>query len=107
MEADDRGDAAGLQAVGEDRQQAVEVGQLAVDEDPQRLEGAGGGVELAPAARLSVKSRAAQTIAVRSSVVSIGRAAAALDDQRGDRVGVVLVAQLAQGGGQFPLAASC
>ena len=42
---DDGCDSAGLEDVGEDGEEAVEVGQFAVDEDAEGLEGAGGGVE--------------------------------------------------------------
>src|SRR5688500_14173983 len=46
VEADDRGDAAGPEDLGQDGQEAFEVGHLAVDEDAQGLERAGGGVQL-------------------------------------------------------------
>jgi hypothetical protein len=52
VEADDRDRAAGREQIGGDRQQAIEVGQLAVDQDAQRLKRAGRRMKLRPGGTL-------------------------------------------------------
>ncbi len=45
MEGDDGGDSVGGEAGGEETEEVVEVGEFAVDEDAEGLEGSCGGVE--------------------------------------------------------------
>ncbi len=72
VKADDGRDAPGLEHFGQNREQAIEVGQFTVDQDAQGLKRPRRGVELGPRGTLNREIRASQMIAMRSCVVVIG-----------------------------------
>jgi hypothetical protein len=94
VEGDDGGDAAGLKGGGEDGEKAVEVGELAIDKDANGLEGAGGGVELGAGGPLEGEIAGLADDGGEVFGGGDGRVCAALDDEAGDRRGVLLKTQL-------------
>lgn len=101
VEGDDGGDASGLEDARKGIEERIEIGQLVVDHDAERLKGACGGVELGAHAALDgeVASFADNGHEVLGG--GDGLLGAALDDELGDFLCVFFVAELKESVGEI------
>ena len=101
VEGDDGDSAAGGEAVGGDGEEAVEVREFAIDHDAERLEGAGGGVQLRAGGTFQREATGLADDGGEFLRGLDGFGLAAVDDQFGDLRGVGFVAEFEEGGSEF------
>ena len=101
MEGDECGGGVGGEDVGEDGQEAVEVGEFAVDEYAEGLEGASGGVEFCAGGALECEVAGLADDGCELLGGGDGGGFAVVDDVAGDLGGVGFVAEFEEGVGEL------
>lgn len=96
VEGDDGGDASGLEDARKGIEKRIEVGQLVVDHDAERLKGAGGGVELGAHASFDGEVACFADDGHEIFGGSDGLLGSAFDNEFGDLLCVFFVAELIQ-----------